>query len=55
MIYFFTFVGGYLRSGFNDDEGHSLVLRGMEISPGLSIQEMSRKYADLHKPQYVCG
>ena len=55
MIYFFTFVGAYLRSGFNDDEGHSLVLRGMELSPGLSIQEMSRRYADLHKPQYMCG
>ena len=55
MIYFFTFVGGFLESGFGDHDGHSLVLRGMEISPGLSIQEMSRKHASLHKPQYMCG
>ena len=55
MIYFSTFVGGYLGSGFDDHEGHSLILRGMDVSPGLSIQEMSRKYADLHKPKYMCG
>ena len=55
MIYFFTFVKGYLESGFGDHDGSFLVLRGMEISPGLSIQEMSRKYADLHKPHYMCG
>ena len=55
MIYFFIFVRGYLEVGFEDHEGDSLVLRGMEISPGLSIQEMSRRYASLHKPQYMCG
>ena len=55
MIYFFTFVRKYLEEGFEDNDGQTLVLRGMEISPGLSIQEMSRKYADLHKPQYMCG
>ena len=27
----------------------------MEISPGFSIQEMSRKQAELYKPQYMCG
>ena len=55
VIYFSTFVGEYLQWGFADDRGNTLVLRGIEISPGLSIQEMSRKYAGLHKPQYMCG
>lgn len=55
MIYFYSILGGYLRSGFSDHDGPSLVLRGMQISPGLSIQEMSRKYAKVNKPQYMCG
>ena len=55
MIYFFGYARSYLDSGFDDNEGHSLVLRGMEISPGLSIQKISRKHAHLYKPQYMCG
>ena len=55
MIYFFSFLKMYLRFGFQDYNGNRLVRRGMEISPGLSIQEMSRKYAALCKPQYMCG
>lgn len=55
MIYFFSFVGESLRSGFDDHDGQSLVLRGMHISPGLSIHEMSRTYTSMHKPQYMCG
>lgn len=55
MIYFFSFVGESLRSGFDDHDGQSLVLRGMHMSPGLSIHEMSRTYASMHKPQYMCG
>ena len=55
MIFLFTIVRGYLESGFEDEPGSSLLLRGMEISPGLSIQEMLRQHADLYKPQYMCG
>ena len=55
MIYFFSFVGKSLRSGFDDHNAHSLVLRGMQISPGLSIHEMLKTYASMHKPQYMCG
>lgn len=55
MIYFFSFVGESLRSGFDDHDGQSLVLRDMHISPGLSIHEMPRTYASMHKPQYMCG
>lgn len=55
MIYFFNFIGGSIGSGFDDHDGQSLVLRGMQVSPGLSIQEMSRKYASIIKPQYMCG
>ncbi len=55
MIFFFIYARSCLNSGINYHEGHSLVLRGMEISPGLSIQEISKKHAHLYKPQYMCG
>ena len=55
MIYFYSILGGYLRSGFSDHDGPSLLLRGMQISPGLSIQEMSRNHAKVNKPRYMCG
>ena len=55
MIYFFTFVAICLEEGYEYHGEYELVLRGMEISPGLSIQEMSRKQAGFHKPQYMCG
>lgn len=55
MMYFYSISESYLKSGFNDQDGMSLILRGMLLSPGLSIQEMSKKYASLKKPQYMCG
>ena len=55
MIYSFSLVGGYLKVGFGNHEENALLLRGMETSPGLSIEGMSRKYAGFHKPQYMCG
>ena len=55
MMYFYSIVGGYLGTGFVDDDGQSLILRGPQLSPGLSIQEMSRRYATLNRPQYMCG
>lgn len=55
MMYFYSISESYLKSGFNDQDGTSLILRGMLLSPGLSIQEMSKKYASLKKPQYMCG
>ena len=55
MIFFFIIVRGYPKIGFQDHSRSTRVLRGMEISPGLSLQEMSRKHANLYKPQYMCG
>ena len=55
MIFFFIIVRDYPESGFQDHSKDSQVLRGMEISPGLSLQEMLRKHANLYKPQYMCG
>ena len=55
MIYFYSLFAGSLSSGFDDEIGTDLVLHGMQVSPGLSIQEMSRGYARLNKPRYMCG
>lgn len=55
MIYFYSILAWYLESGFHDDDGPSLILRGMLLSPGISIQEISKNYASLKKPQYMCG
>ena len=55
MIYFYSILEEYLRAGFRDDDGPSLILRGMQPSPDLSIQEMSRRYATSNKPLYMCG
>ncbi len=55
MIYFYSILQEYIRSGFNDHDGQSLILRGMLLSPDISIQEMSKNYAPLTKPQYMCG
>lgn len=55
MIYLYTIVGSHIRLGFNDHDGHSLLLKGFFPSPGLSIQEMSRKGASAGKSDYMCG
>lgn len=55
MIYFYSLLQKHLRFGFHDGDGPSLVLRGMLLSPGFSIQQMSRNYASLKKPQYMCA
>ena len=55
MIYFYGILEHYLRVGFNDDDGPSLIIRGIQLSPDLSIQEMSRRYTTLNKPVYMCG
>lgn len=55
MIYFYSILGAYLELGFNDEDRPSLILRGMQISPGLSVQELSKTQASLNKPHYMCG
>lgn len=55
MIYLFIIVRRYPDSGFEDHSRCSLLLRGMEIAPGLSIQKMVKEYADLYKRPYMCG
>ncbi|KAL8963040.1 MAG: hypothetical protein Q9193_000646 [Seirophora villosa] len=55
MIYFNGILGRNLKMGYNDHQGRSFILDGMEISPDLSIQEMSRNQASRHKPRYMCG
>ncbi|KAL9632444.1 MAG: hypothetical protein Q9164_005317 [Protoblastenia rupestris] len=55
MLYFYSMLGGHLRSGFNDHDRHNLVLHGFYPSPGMSIQEMSKRYAGQEKPAYMCG
>ena len=55
MIYFSGILGRYLRFGFNDQDGASRILRGTHPSPGLSVQEMSGRYASSMKPTYMCG
>lgn len=55
MIYLYCVLGHYLKTGFNDEGGPSLIRRGMLPSPGLSIQEMSRRNASSEKPDYMCG
>ena len=55
MMYFYTIVGSHIKLGFNDHDGHSLVLKGCFVAPGVSIQEMSRKFASAEKSDYMCG
>ena len=55
MIYFHGILGNYLRLGYDDQAGHSFMLDGMEVSPDLTIQEMSRLQANQQKPRYMCG
>ena len=55
MIYFYVVLGSHLQIGFDDQDGHSLILRGMVPSPDLSIQTFSKRWASADKPRYMCG
>lgn len=55
MIYFHGILGSDLKNGFSDHEGKSFILDGMEVSPDLTIQELSRMQATQDKPRYMCG
>ncbi|MCJ1425988.1 hypothetical protein MMC29_003889 [Sticta canariensis] len=55
MIFFSQYLGQYLNTGFRDDGGSSLVLRGTVPCPRLSIQEMSKLYSGSKKSKYMCG
>lgn len=55
MLYFYNIVGAHLQLGFNDNEGQNVVLRGFYPVAGMSIQEMSKRFASVEKPAYMCG
>lgn len=55
MLYFYSIVCGHVINGFNDPHDHSLVLQGFYPVSGMSIQEMSRRFAGIAKPAYMCG
>ena len=55
MMYFYTIVGSHLKLGFNDHDGNSLILKSCLVAPGVSIQEMSRRFASAGKSEYMCG
>lgn len=55
MIYFHGILGRHLIIGFDLRGQDRFILNGMELSPDLSIQDMSRNQASRHKPRYMCG
>ena len=55
MLYFYGILGRYLKSGFADHDGPSLILRGFLVTPRLSIQAMSKDLAGSSKSRYMCG
>ena len=55
MIYFSCILDNYLRFGYNDHNGSALILRGTIPAPGISIQQMSKRYASRGKARYMCG
>lgn len=54
-IFYSKYLGLYLKRGFLDNDGYSLILRGTVPCPRLSIQEMSKLYAGSKKSNYMCG
>lgn len=54
MLYFYSQVCG-MSGGFDDHPRGSLVLQGFFPVSGMSIQEMSRRFAGIAKPPYMCG
>ena len=55
MVYFHGLLGKQLRLGYDDQISWDFTLKGMELCPSLSIQEMSKTQASLRKPRYMCG
>ncbi|KAL6712940.1 hypothetical protein ACLMJK_009495 [Lecanora helva] len=55
MLYFYSIVGSNARSGFYDHNGDTYVLKSPLPAPGVSIQEMSTKFAGVCKSDYLCG
>ena len=55
MLYFYSIVGGNSELGFDDHDGQSIVLKSFFPVPGVSIQELSTRYASLGKSSYLCG
>ncbi len=53
MMYFYTIISSHIRLGFNDYNSYSLVLDGFFVAPGISIQEISRKFASVEKSDYI--
>lgn len=55
MLYFHSNLSGHVLSGFNDHSAHNLALRGFSPVPGLSVEQMSRRFASQEKPASMCG
>ena len=55
MLHFYSLVGGHINMGFDDHNGRNLILKGFYPAAGLSIQEMSKRFASATKPAYMCG
>ena len=53
MMRFSRMLGYYLVGGFNDCNGQLMNLRGPQVTPDLSIQEMSRYCTTFNKPQSI--
>ncbi|KAL8941143.1 MAG: hypothetical protein Q9216_002408 [Gyalolechia sp. 2 TL-2023] len=55
MLYFYSRVGAHVNLGFDDNEGQDVVRRGFYPVAGMSVQEMSKRFASVEKPSYMCG
>jgi hypothetical protein len=55
LIYFHKAASRALIEGSLDGKKGDLVLRGTMSAPDVSIYEMSRRYAGLSKPSYMCS
>ena len=55
MLYFYSIACGNVIEGFNAHPDRSLVLQDFYPVSGMSIQEMSRRFAGIAKPAYMCG
>ena len=54
-LYFSLLLARHLRSGVADDDARRQFLRSFSPVPGISIQEMSKRCANLDKSQYMCS
>ena len=55
LLYFYIAAGDALIQGSHDGKIGQLALRGIYPSPGVTIHEMSKRIASMHKPAYMCG